>query len=89
MQQQFRQHVVDQRWTLNRLGTLTARLLAALDETQVYEVLAQHLPAMGIHTAWLALFGAEGDDPVAWTTLRDITSLEQPALRFPEPRLST
>jgi signal transduction histidine kinase/AraC-like DNA-binding protein/ActR/RegA family two-component response regulator len=32
---------------------------------------------MGIRTAWLALFGAEDDDPVAWTTLRDITSLEQ------------
>ncbi len=83
VQQQFRQHVVDQQWMLNRLGTLTARLLAALDESQVYEVLAQQLPAMGIHTAWLALFGAEGDDPVAWTTLRDITSLGQPALHFP------
>jgi signal transduction histidine kinase/AraC-like DNA-binding protein/ActR/RegA family two-component response regulator len=74
---QFRQHSVDHRWTLNRLGVLTARLLAAVDETQLYEVLAQHLPAMDIHTAWLALFDAEGDDPVAWTTLRDLTSLEQ------------
>jgi signal transduction histidine kinase/AraC-like DNA-binding protein/ABC-type sugar transport system substrate-binding protein/ActR/RegA family two-component response regulator len=87
VQQRFRRHIVDQRWTLNRLGTLTARLLAAIDETQVYEVLAQDLPAMGIHTAWLALFGAEGDDPAAWTTLRDITSLEQDreqhALHFP------
>jgi signal transduction histidine kinase/AraC-like DNA-binding protein len=82
VRRQFRRHVVDQRWTLNRLGVLTARLLAALDETQVYEVLAQHLPAMGIPTAWLALFGAEGDDPAAWTTLRDITSLERPPLRF-------
>ena len=87
VQQRFRRHVVDQRWTLNRLGTLTARLLATIDETQVYEVLAQDLPAMGIHTAWLALFDAEGDDPAAWTTLRDITSLEQDreqhALHFP------
>jgi signal transduction histidine kinase/AraC-like DNA-binding protein len=80
---QFRQQVVDQRWTLNRLGTLTARLLAALDETQVYNVLAQHLPAMGIHTAWLGLFGAEGDEPFAWTTLRDLTSLKPSLLRFP------
>jgi signal transduction histidine kinase/AraC-like DNA-binding protein len=83
VQRQFRQHVVDRRWMLNRLGVLTARLLAAFDETQVYKVLAQHLPAMGIDTAWLALFGAEGDDPAAWTTLRDLTSLESPPLRFP------
>ncbi|MFN2240856.1 MAG: substrate-binding domain-containing protein, partial [Anaerolineae bacterium] len=83
VQRQFRRHVVDQRWTFNRLGTLTARLLAALDETQIYQVLARHLPTMGIHTAWLALFSAEGDDPVAWTTLRDITSLDQPIRHFP------
>ena len=83
VQRQFRRHVVDQRWVLNRLGTLTARLLAALDETQIHQVLARHLPTMGIHTAWLALFSAEGDDPVGWTTLRDITSLDQPIRRFP------
>jgi signal transduction histidine kinase/AraC-like DNA-binding protein len=83
IQRQYRQHVVDQRWTFNRLGTLTARLLAALDETQIYQVLARHLPTMGIHTAWLALFSAEGDDPVALTMLRDITSLDQPIRHFP------
>ena len=77
MQRQFQQRGVDQRWMLNRLGVLTARLLAAIDETQVYAALAQHVPAMGISTAWLALFVAEGDDPLAWTTLRDLTSLEQ------------
>ena len=64
--------MADEHWTLNRLGALTARLLAALDETQVYEGLTQHLPAMGVETAWLALFEAEGEDPVAWTDLRMI-----------------
>jgi signal transduction histidine kinase/AraC-like DNA-binding protein/ActR/RegA family two-component response regulator len=83
VQRQFRRHVVDQRWTLNRLGTLTARLLAALDETQIYQVLARHLPTMGIHTAWLALLDAEGDDPLAWTKLRDITSPDGPLRQFP------
>jgi signal transduction histidine kinase/AraC-like DNA-binding protein/ActR/RegA family two-component response regulator len=83
LRRQFRQHVVDQRWTFNRLGTLTARLLAALDETQIYQVLARHLPTMGIHTAWLALFSAEGDDPVASTMLRDITSPDPPTRHFP------
>ncbi len=83
VQHQFRRNVVDQRWRLNRLGTLTARLLAALDEAHIYQVLAQHLPTMGIHTAWLALFGGEGGDPVAWTMLRDLTSSDPPIPRFP------
>lgn len=83
VRRQFRQQVVDQRWTLNRLGTLAARLLAALDETQIYDVLAQHLPAMGIHTAWLALFGEQGDDLFALTTVRDLTSLKPSLHGFP------
>jgi signal transduction histidine kinase/AraC-like DNA-binding protein/ABC-type sugar transport system substrate-binding protein len=77
MQRRHRQHVVNQRWMLNRLGVLTARLLAALEETQVYEVLAQHLPAMGVRITWVASFVAEGDDPLAWTTLRAVTASEQ------------
>jgi signal transduction histidine kinase/DNA-binding response OmpR family regulator/ABC-type sugar transport system substrate-binding protein len=88
VQRQHRQHVVDHRWTLNRLGVLTARLLAALNESQVYEVLAQHLPAMGIQITWLGLFEAAGDDPVAQTTLRAVAGPEEkgharPSLHFP------
>ena len=87
VQRQSRHHAVDQRWTLNRLGTLTARLLAALDEVQVYQVLAQHLPAMGVEIAWLAVLDASEDQAVARTTLRAIIPTEQgrvqPALHFP------
>jgi signal transduction histidine kinase/AraC-like DNA-binding protein len=60
---------------------LTAGLLAALDEMQVYDALARHLPAMGIHAAWIALFDADHDNPTAWYTLRDITSLAKPPIR--------
>ena len=79
---QRQQSLVDQSWTDGRIGLLTARLLTALDETQVYQVLAQHLPEMGIRSAAIALFEAEGDDPVAWSSLRDITSEGQPTFRF-------
>ena len=65
---QRQQFVVDQSWTDGRIGLLTARLLTALDETQVYQILAQHLPEMGIRTAAVALFEAEGEDPVAWSS---------------------
>ncbi len=81
-EQQRHALLVNQRWMLNHLGTLTARLLAALDEAQIYAVLAEHLPAMGIHSAWIAVLAAEGDDSVAWTTLRALTAPEMPPRRF-------
>ncbi len=80
---QYRQHDVDQRWMLNRLGALTARLLAALDETEVYEILAKHLPVMEIDTMWVGRFRAAGDDSVASTVLRRLTSEERRILQFP------
>ncbi len=79
---QRQQFVVDQSWTDGRIGLLTARLLTALDETQVYQILAQHLPEMGIRTAVVALFEAEGEDPVAWSSLRSVTAAGQPTCRF-------
>ncbi len=81
LRRQHQQHVVDQQWQIDRIGLLTARLLTALDESQVFEVLAQHLPEMGIAQASLALFEAEGDDPVAWSVLRTIPA-STPTVRF-------
>ncbi len=79
---QHQQFVVDQSQTAGRIGLLTARLLTALDETQVYQILAQHLPEMGIRTAAVVLLEAEGEDPVAWSSLRTITAAAQPTCRF-------
>jgi signal transduction histidine kinase/AraC-like DNA-binding protein len=80
LQRQHRQALVDQQWRIDRLGVLTAHLLSALDETQVFDVLAQHLPEMGIPWAGIALFEAKGDDRVAESAMRLIPS--QATLRF-------
>jgi signal transduction histidine kinase/DNA-binding LacI/PurR family transcriptional regulator/CheY-like chemotaxis protein len=93
MRHQHRQSVVDERWTASRLSLLTARLLTALDEAQIYEILATHLPDMGIQTALLGLFEPDGTDPVAWTTLRNVIEPAQdlihfPSQSFPPPRLT-
>jgi len=82
MRRQHQQHVADQQWQIDRIGLLTAHLLTALDEAQVYDVLAQHLPEMGIAQANLALFEAEGNDPVAWSNLRTIQASASSPLRF-------
>lgn len=83
MRQQHRQVVVEQKWTGDRIGQLTAQLLDTLDESEVYDTLARALPELGIDLAWVALLEAEGDDPVAWSVLRSVTSPERGELRWP------
>ncbi|CAG0937109.1 partial two-component system, NarL family, sensor histidine kinase BarA, partial [Thermoflexales bacterium] len=80
LQRQHRQALVDQQWQIDRLGVLTAHLLSALDETQVFDVLAQHLPEMGIPWAGIALFEAQEDDRVAVSHMRLIPA--QATLHF-------
>ncbi len=82
MRRQHRQYVVDERWRASRLSLLTARLLTTLDKMQIYQILATHLPNMNIHTAMLGLFETEGDDPVAWTTMRNTIRPDQEVFRF-------
>jgi len=81
MQRHHQRHVIDERWTSSRLSLLTARLLTALDEMQIYDILTTHLADMSIETALLGLFEAEGDNPVAWSTVRNIIDPEQAVVR--------
>ncbi|MFZ6027000.1 MAG: substrate-binding domain-containing protein [Chloroflexota bacterium] len=63
-----------QQWVDDNVSRLTARLVAARDEAQIVSVLNDELPltpglpAVDIRRAHVALFAAEGDDPVAWST---------------------
>ena len=82
MRRQYRSYVAHQRWTVDRISVLTPRLLTALDETQVYQVLARHLPAMGVQAASVALFEAEDDDQVAWSILHGIIAPAGKVVRF-------
>ena len=79
---QHRDYVHTQRQTDNRVSMLTARLLKALDEAQIYGILARHLPEMDLHTVWVAFFEAEGTDPVAWSRIRAVTLPDQPVVRI-------
>ncbi|WP_322513502.1 substrate-binding domain-containing protein [Chloroflexus sp.] len=71
-----------QHQTNNRLGRLTARLLNALAESDIYEILARHLPELNLPLLWVGFFEAEGDDPVAWCRLRAVTTPQQPVIRI-------
>ncbi|MBN1312979.1 MAG: substrate-binding domain-containing protein [Anaerolineae bacterium] len=72
MRRQHGQYVIGQKWMTNRIGYLTTRLLMTSDETQIFDVLAHELPAMGIQHTSLSFFEPEGDDPVAQSVLRAI-----------------
>ena len=81
--QRHRQTVVNQHWTADRVGVLTAHLQTAIDETQAYDVLARHLPEMGIQFAAVALFDQAGDDPETCCHLRTITPPGEATIHFP------
>jgi len=83
MQHQYKQYVFDQRQTTDRVALLTACLLAALDETQIFKTLAEHLPEMGIGHVGVAFFEPEGDAPAAWSVLYAVPDLERGTIRFP------
>jgi signal transduction histidine kinase/DNA-binding LacI/PurR family transcriptional regulator/AraC-like DNA-binding protein len=82
MQQQHRLYTLQERWSNSRLSLLTARLLNALEEEQIYAILARYLPDLGIRFSQIGLFEAEGDDPFAWTMLRDALNPQQPPRRL-------
>lgn len=82
MQRQYRQYVLHERRTSSRLSLLTDRLLGALAEPQIYEILAKHLPDLDIQTAMLGLFEAEESDPVAYSSIRNLIAQNQMPIRF-------
>lgn len=65
----------------DRLGAMTARLLTALEPGQILDILADHLPEIGIQHAYIALYEAEDDDPVAWSNVYLRSTPEPPIVR--------
>jgi signal transduction histidine kinase/DNA-binding LacI/PurR family transcriptional regulator/AraC-like DNA-binding protein len=83
VRRQYRRYVANQRWITDRMDLLNARLLAALDEAQIFAILAEHLPQMGIQHVEVAFFEAAEDDPVAWLHLHAVPEGQTVAWHFP------
>ena len=82
VQQQYHQYVLNERWDTSRLSLLAARFLTALDENQIFDILARYLPILGIELANVIIFEPEGDDPFAWSVLRNALAPQEPLRRF-------
>lgn len=91
MQRQHRHLIIHQIWIADRVGQLNARLLTALDEAQVYEILASYLPQVGIQQVGVAFFEAKDGDPFAWCSLRNVSEpgseIRFPSHHFPPTNL--
>ncbi len=61
IQRQHREYLENQRLRANQMGLLSSRLLTALNEQQVYDILAESLPEMGIYHLSLAFFRTNMD----------------------------
>ncbi len=83
LQRQYRRLIIHQKWITDQTGQLNARLLAAMDEAQVYEILASYLPHVGIQHVGVTFFEAEDNDPIAWSTLHKVSEHGRIELRFP------
>ena len=87
MERHHRHLIIRQIWIADQVGQLNARLLTALDEAQVYEILASYLPQVGIQHVGVGFLEAEDDDPVAWCWLRKVAEhgmeIRFPSRQFP------
>ncbi len=83
IRQQHKRYIVAQNRQADRVGPMSACLLTALNENQIYETLGQHLPQVGIAHAAVAFFTPGEDDPLAESSLRVVSDLERTTFHFP------
>jgi signal transduction histidine kinase/AraC-like DNA-binding protein/ABC-type sugar transport system substrate-binding protein/DNA-binding LytR/AlgR family response regulator len=81
VQRRHRRYVMDEQWIINRIGVLTAQLQLALNENDIFTILARHLPAIGITRGWAALFApGEPVDALARCSVRSLTDPAAPVI---------
>jgi signal transduction histidine kinase/DNA-binding LacI/PurR family transcriptional regulator/CheY-like chemotaxis protein len=83
MRRQYRQYVYNRRFVADQIGRLTSRLFTAVDESQIFNALAEYLPPIGIRHTLVAIYEAEGNDQVARTRLYSTSESPVVPIYFP------
>ncbi|HEU4744090.1 MAG TPA: substrate-binding domain-containing protein, partial [Anaerolineales bacterium] len=83
IRRQYRRYVYKRGFVADQIGRLASRLFMAVDEDQIFNVLAEYLQPIGIRHILVAIFEAEGNDPVAHTRLYSTLDLPVVPVRFP------
>lgn len=66
-----------------QLYQMTSRFHTAREEDDILTALTDALPQLGIHHVTVALYEAEGSDPVAWSVVQAATGGAERPRRFP------
>ena len=82
VQRQLQQNKLNEHAQAGHMGRLTAGLLSALDESEIFATLKTYLPPLSVDHAVLALFQPREDDPYGWSYLRTTAATETPHLRI-------
>jgi len=81
---QYKRYVMAQELMANAAGLLSVRFREARTQEQMLLALAESLPSMNVRHAAVVFYEQEGDDPVAWSALRMLTTdPEGSVARFP------
>ena len=79
---QYQYYVLKERQISSRLSLLTDRLLGALDDSQIHQVLANHLTELGINSAQLVMLEPDDDDLIAWSLAWDVIAANHVPVQF-------
>jgi len=83
IRRQYRQYVHNRGFVADQIGRLTTRLFMAVNEDQIFSALDESLRPIGIRHILVAVFEAEGADPVARTRLYSTTESPVFPIHFP------
>ena len=83
IRRQYRQHVYHRGFIADQIGRLSSRLFMATDENQIFNALSEYLGPIGIRHILVAIFEADGNDPVARTRLYPTTESTVLPISFP------
>ena len=81
--EQHTRHLLRQIDSADQIGRMTAHFFAAQDEAEIFGVLSEILPSIGIQHALVAFYDAQGDDPAAWSVVQTSPVAEEVQRRFP------
>jgi len=70
----------------DQIGLLTSHLFTAVDDNQIFEMLREFLPKVGIARADIGFYEAQGDDSVAWSRLYPVFNANRAPIRFASRR---
>ncbi|MFN2236313.1 MAG: substrate-binding domain-containing protein [Anaerolineales bacterium] len=72
---QFTRSLIDQIDQADRVGLMTSKFFAANSEEEIFSVLTENLPAIGIRNVVVGYYERKDNDPVNWSVLQRLPSV--------------